>query len=661
MGLDIACDIKCSFHQIIKLQLKHKPRMSKHAIMKARSQHEKLEEGDDPALSQPPMQSHPFLQSLSTQTDPELESPMSMWDTFDDLTDTQPSLTVAADIFMLSISKHAPGLAPAVRALLDSLLIFLSNLPSSLLCDENADDELEFCDSIEPMYVPHDLLALLRVFFVIDDVLTSRQLAVSTDLPLEVSEACEISSDSSSAKSTISPVFNLNKASIEPHALPMKNVNVKDKCIAGVDGNDENISASTYPLQSVEMCQLNSSSQIDISSRRVERICRINSSSQTDDSTFIIMELCKLNSSTQTENLNTPVVEICKLNCATQTDISATFVGKISLNEIISPHQLLDSMTDASTQWETGTILLSEFCETLESSNCSNTSDRISQNCGFGNDKRICVVAPLLDSTHHIGVSPEYNMTEIGTQTDSFSNIVVQDAQIVPCKSPDSVEMEQKITFLLNSLNVIAESLGHENLSESQSLEANSLLSQMESSIPNLELLFSSFVSAGNSMTDSMNTADISASATHFVLGHNETDIENNFTTQDAEFWGPPAIFHINVDEENPPDEVASPPLSMDNTPLPLQGTDQTTKTSNGLHAESTQPLPTQQHSGQSLTDVWALSQCQTNLSLPIYSLASWWRMQQSLGWAFPPGLLFSCSSPMAALLTPLGNQSPIH
>lgn len=82
-------------------------------MMKARSQHEKLEEGDDPdpALSQLPMQSHPhtFLQSLSTQTDPELESPMSMWDTYDDLTDNQPTLTVAADIFMLSIIRHAPG------------------------------------------------------------------------------------------------------------------------------------------------------------------------------------------------------------------------------------------------------------------------------------------------------------------------------------------------------------------------------------------------------------------------------------------------------------------------------------------------------------------------------------------------------------------------
>ncbi|XP_034249041.1 uncharacterized protein LOC117649948 isoform X3 [Thrips palmi] len=653
---DLREQLKFAEEEIIKLQLKPKPRMSKHAMMKARSQHEKLEEGDDPAFSLLPMQSHPSLQSLSTQTDPELESPMSMWDTYDDLTDNQPTLTVAADIFMLSISKHAPGLAPAVRALLDSLLIFLSNLPCSLLCDENADDEMEAFDSIEPLYVPHDLLALLRVFFVIDEVLTSRQLAVSVDLPKEGSEICEIGSNLSSAKSAAPPVFNLNKAPIEPNALLIKNTLVKDK-VDRENGNYENILASTTPLGPAVNYKLDSSTQTDISHKTEEEIFRLNSSTQTDNSATVFMEFCKLNSSTQTENFITPVAEIFKLNCSTQTDISATSsVGKISLNEIISPNnQISDCMTDASTQWELGT----SFSESLENSCGSQTRDGMSQNCG---DKRICVVAPLQDFTYHM-VPPECNMNDVGTQTDSLSGIVVQDALIVNCKSPDSLEMERKITFLLNSLNVIAESLGHENLSEPQSLEANCLLSQMESTIPSLESLFSPSISTETSITDCMNTADSSATATYFILGNNESDAESNFTTRDAEFWGPPAISDINVDdilEENLPDEIASPPLSMDefaNHPSHPTATDSTSQTGDGTRVDSSKLLATQQHTGQSLTDAWALSQCQTSLSLPIYSLASWWRMPLSLGWAFPPGLLFSCSSPMAALLTPLARR----
>ncbi|XP_052122837.1 uncharacterized protein LOC113212291 isoform X2 [Frankliniella occidentalis] len=646
---DLREQLKFAEEEIFKLQIKYKPRMSKHVMTKPRSQHEKLEEGNEPAFYQLPAQSQPILQSLSTQTDPELESPMSMWDTYDDLTENQPKMSVAADVFMLSVSKHAPGLAPVVRALLDSLLIFLSNLPNSLLCD----DDLEFYDAIEPIYVPHDLLTLLKVFFVIEDVLTSRRHVETAEVSIE----CELDfavNSVETADATTECKLDYTEQCRETQEVAfdseldhtgnlLQNFSNAAENLAALVTNEETVVFESTAIHDVSTVQ---ETEFEEETNISHNLYCPNTSENSEISAGIGETIIK-----STLNLS----NISSSNSSTQTEFSLLDVlDDISLKELIHAHQMSCNMTDAFTQADS-------FVELAREEVSTNSVNSI--------EKRICVVAPLQDSTDCLAVSAGCVMSEISTQTEPPTVVLDHDLDVINCKSPDSLEVELKITSLLNSLNSIAESLAHENLSESQSLEANNLLLHMETTIPCLESLISPPVTSENSISDSMSPAVApSAPIVDFDLSHYQFNTDEDGLTPDVDSWGPPALLGLNgVDasseiEENTVliEEIASPPLSMDEASTwsvwPLKSPN--TKTDDGKHVDSLQIAA----SGQNLSNLWAVSPCsqnnsETSLSLPIYSLASWWRMQLSLGWVFPPGTLFSSSSPMAALLTPLARR----
>ncbi|KAK3928455.1 Homeobox protein cut-like 1, partial [Frankliniella fusca] len=659
---DLREQLKFAEEEIFKLQIKYKPRMSKHVMAKARSQHEKLEEGNDPAFYQLPAQSQPILQSLSTQTDPELESPMSMWDTCDDLTENQPTMSVAADVFMLSVSKHTPGLAPAIRALLDSLLIFLSNLPSSLLCD----DDMEFFDVIEPIYVPHDLLTLLKVFFVIEDVLASRRQVETAEASIECQLGCTINNaETADVATETEPNITIHCATTAEAATQYeledswfdKRETVTESELDHSRKFASNSNVAENPpifLANGKVVMDDYTCPDDLSTRQVIELKSLPEKEESVCDFALHSENIGVVSQGQIENenaitSNTNFSNISSASSSTQTEISLPdALHDFTLNEIFNVHQTSCVKKDAFTQADS---LVEQIIP-------PNT-----------NGKRICVVAPLQDSADCLPESGGCVMSETSTQTELPTMAMGCDVDITSCRSPDSLEVERKISSLLDSLNSIAESLAHENLTESQSLEANSLLLQMESSIPCLESLFSSTASQ-NFFSSPMN---ITAPIVDFDLGSYQNGADEDGVSADVNSWGPPALLGLNgVDatcsetseaEEDVvlSEDIASPPLSIDEgSALAVWSAKPSEqKLNDGKHADTLQTVD----SGQSLSNVWAVSPCQqngseTSLSLPIYSLASWWRMQLSLGWVFPPGTLFSSSSPMAALLTPLGNHS---
>lgn len=632
--------------------------MSKHAMSKARLQHEKLEEGNDPAFSQLPAQSQPILYSLSTQTDPELESPMSMWDTYDDLTENQPTLSLASDIFMLSISKHAPGVAPAVRALLDSLLVFLSNLPGSLLTDVNTDDESETYDSIQPIYVPHDLLTLLKVFFVIEDVLVSSRQSGKTEIStVDDLELCpDICADGSSSGFT-GEISHLQTGANSSVLEYFKAVPANEIVSSRMD-----LACTPTKETFAEILLMSTSTQTELFSGSVPDNTTLHVHScipclmKTASTQSKLMESSETVSTKEflTSDIDSPLV--IKMERATSNE-------NILVSSISTETDLIDDSIESENNSHNTCVVV----------NSSNTPVGETSKYHCVNEKRICIVSPLQDSIDLTTSPIKYSSVDTSTQTESLTRAVAKDLGIMHSKSPDGFEVEQKIASLLSSLHVIADSLAHDSLTETQNTEANLLLSQIESNLPNLESLLCPCVTAENFVNDSMDTVNPSTAPVNFVLDRAEHS--DSCVTTDAEFWGPPALLFDHQDilddtiqeEDSLPDETASPPLSMDEVSTSLQPVmtsatfSNLSKPNEGIHSEDVKPLLPQTDSNHSPADVWttfpcSLSDSQTSLSLPIYSLASWWRMQLSLGWAFPTGILLSSSSPMAALLTPLGN-----
>ena len=613
-------------------------------MSKARSQHEKLEEGNEAAFSHLSAQSQPILCSFSTQTDPELESPMSMWDTCDDLTENQPSLSLAADIFMLSISKHAPGVAPAVRALLDSLLIFLSNLPGSLLADVNTDDESDIYDAIQPTYVPHDLLTLLKVFFVIEDVLvSSRQEGKLEITAVDISESYPDICEEESILVSPLGISHLPPAEDSPVAFAN---DTASSTMNLVDTATKDSFRGSSLKSTFTQTELSPESVIDSLSAN---IC--------PHQTPCLMK----NASTQSELAESSemVFETEPLN-----------VGKIvhALKKVVDSATSCENilLSNMSTQTDQPAFERTNYSLAVDNSNNIREVDETLK-LQHASEKRVCVVSPMQDSIDSLRYSSEYNSVDTSTQTESL----IQTGSKMDSKSPDELEVEQKIASLLSSLHVIAESLVPESLTQAQNSEANFLLSQIESNLPNLESLLSPSTISENSMNDFIDAVNPCHVPVNFVLDCFEGDC----ATRDTEIWGPPALMDLDNktkeekpihDENDPLDEICSPPLSMDEVSLdpvasspPSSVSSTLTKANEGTPDADLKPLFAQPDAHDTPTDFWTAfpslpHESHSIFSLPIYSLASWWRMQLSLGWAFPPGSLYS--SPMAALLTPLGN-----